>query len=296
LAEKTMVRGRIAPTPTGYLHLGHAATFLQAAERAEGGVLVFRQEDLDAQRCGKEFAVAAMEDLRWLGLEWQEGPDIGGAFGPYEQSRRTKLYLEAWRTLRDGGWIYPCQRSRRDVREAGMAPHQQEPVYPAAWRPPPGTGRQHPDPSGSNWRFRVPDGRVVAFQDERTGKFSALAGVDFGDFPVWRRDGVPAYELAVVVDDAAMEITEVVRGEDLLLSTCRQLLLYEALQLVPPAWWHTELLCDQSGKRLAKREDSLCLRALRKRGIQPSFVREAARRPADWFVFIAEQIAAGRAG
>lgn len=281
-------RGRIAPTPTGFLHLGHAATFLVAHERARAarGTLVFRMDDLDATRCRAVFAHAALEDLSWLGLSWQEGPGcspaIEGPFAPYHQSQRTALYLNAWHQLKEAGLIYPCHVSRQDMRNAPLAPHEPspdcppEPVFPKEWRPPQGTGCDASSPAGANWRFRVPDGRVVAFHDALCGPFSAVAGVDFGDFPVWRRDGVPAYELAVVVDDAAMQITEVVRGRDLLLSTCRQLLLYEALGITPPAFAHTPLLRDKSGRRLAKRTAALALRSLQQQGLSPRQVRQMA--------------------
>lgn len=271
-------RGRLAPTPTGFLHLGHARTFYLAWQRAraENGVLIYREEDLDPQRCKPEFAAAALEELRWLGLDWDEGPDIGGPFGPYRQSQRRAVYLHAWQQLHDTGAIYPCDRSRRDVREAARAPHdkteQAEPIYPPEWRPPPGTGRDAGEPAGNNWRFRVPDGRCIQFSDTITGPQSFIAGEHFGDFVVWRRDDVPAYELAVVADDIHMRISEVVRGRDLLLSTARQLLLYEALGTPPPAFAHAPLVCDRQGQRLAKRHAALSLRTLRERGHTPQEV------------------------
>ena len=128
-------------------------------------------------------------------------------------------------------------------------------------------------PLAAHWRFRVPDGERIEFVDERIGRQSAVAGRDFGDFIVWRRDDVPAYQLAVVVDDAAMRISEVVRGEDLLVSTFRQLLLYRALDLMPPRFFHTSLVVDESGKRLAKRHGSLSLRALKESGLAPEELR-----------------------
>jgi glutamyl-tRNA synthetase len=172
--------------------------------------------------------------------------------------------------LRDGGFIYPSERSRRDVELADAAPHEDggtERVFPPQWRPPHGTGREATAPDGVNWRFRVPDGERVTFVDGRLGDRAYTAGVDFGDFVVWRRDGVPAYELAVVADDHAMRISEVVRGEDLLKSTARQLLLYRALGWVPPRWWHTPLVRDANGRRLAKRDGATSLRTLRETGV-----------------------------
>lgn len=275
-------RGRIAPSPTGLMHVGHARTFWTAYQRAmeAGGVLVFRDEDLDPQRSKPEFAEAMIEDLRWLGINWQEGLDVGGPHAPYVQSRRRSWYLEAWRKLRSGGWIYPCTCSRRDLAEATGAPHESlsrewqsnelqpndEPMYSGKCR---GNTSQNDTPAGVNWRFCVPDGRAIRFDDRRLGGREYIAGRDFGDFVVWRRDDVPAYQLAVVVDDAAMEITEVVRGEDLLKSTARQILLYEALGIEPPAWYHCELVTDEEGVRLAKRHDALSLRKLRESGGEP---------------------------
>src|SRR5438132_9794457 len=296
-------RGCIAPSPTGVQHIGHAMTFWRAQERAweAGGKLVLRIEDLDRDRCRSEFADAIIEDLRWFVLDWGEGPDIGGPFVPYVQSQRRSRYLESWEELRVRGFIYPCKCSREDVAEASLAPHDEneEPIYPGTCRPPRSsvqvvvpaaggknlqatrlalqdTGRilpQSTDSIGTHWRFRVPDGERIEFVDERVGRQAAVAGRDFGDFIVWRRDDVPAYQLAVVVDDAAMRISEVVRGEDLLVSTFRQLLLYHALNLTPPKFFHTQLIVDESGKRLAKRHGALSLRALRERGFAAEELR-----------------------
>jgi glutamyl/glutaminyl-tRNA synthetase len=257
-------RGRLAPSPTGYMHLGHARSFYIAHQRARvrGGSVVLRIEDLDPGRCKAHFVDAVCEDFRWLGLDWDEGPIY--------QSQRREYYLDAWARLRDGGFIYPCLRSRKDLRTAASAPHAEdeaaEPLYPVAWRPPPGTGQDIAEAAGSNWRFRVPDGQTISFHDELRGPQRFVAGEDFRDFVVWRRDDVPAYELAVVVDDIAQGITEVVRGEDLLKSTARQLLIYQALGATPPAWAHLELVRDADGRRLAKRHNSLSLRALREQG------------------------------
>ena len=269
-------RGRLAPSPTGLLHIGHACTFWTAYRRARDckGTLVFRNEDLDPQRSQPEFARAMMEDLRWLGIQWQEGPDVGGPFAPYEQSRRREFYLEAWRRLRDGGYIYPCTCSRKDLAMAAAAPNEgdDEPLYPGRCRHKLGEAQRYETPQGVNWRFLVPDGDAIAFDDLRQGPQSFVAGRDFGDFVVWRRDDVPAYQLAVVADDAAMQITEVVRGADLLKSTARQLLLIHALGLAAPAYYHCDLVRDDCGVRLAKRHDALSLRALREQGRSPQEV------------------------
>ena len=275
-------RGRLAPSPTGLLHLGHARTFWTAQERARAasGILILRDEDLDTQRARGDYARAMLEDLRWLDIEWQEGPDVGGPFGTYRQSERYELYRSAWERLRAGGWIYSCTCSRRELAAAVSAPHEEggdpaddEPVYPGTCRPKAGVVEEADRPAGMNWRFRVPDGESTGFEDSGMGAQSYVAGRDFGDFVVWRRDDVPAYQLACVVDDAAMRITEVVRGADLLKSTARQILLYRALGLTPPLWHHCRLLRDTGGQRLAKRTDALSLRALRERGLTRSEVR-----------------------
>ena len=280
-------RGRLAPSPTGYLHLGHARTFWTAFERAQaaGGTLVMRMEDLDPDRSRPHYAEAALEDLRWLGIDWQEGPEVGGPYAPYAQSRRREFYLAAWRTLLRGGHIYPCRCSRKDLEAALSAPHEtgdqeppgealdDEPIYPGTCRPamplPDFEGDEIQDPGNCNWRFRVPDGEAIEFADGNLGPQRFIAGRDFGDFAVWRRDGVPSYQLACVADDAAMKITEVVRGEDLLKSTARQILLNRALGFGNPVWFHCRLVVDANGRRLAKRHDALSLRSLRQRGVTP---------------------------
>ncbi len=264
-------RGRMAPTPTGLLHLGHARTFWMAQERAQaaGGTLVLRVEDLDPQRRRPEFVQALVEDLGWFGFQWQEGPEVGGPLGPYAQSERLKSYRDAWRRLYEAGTIYPSPHSRKDVDLALLAPHDgagtgaasdvaeenPEPIFPPSLRPAvmPRPTDELAEPTEVNWRFRVPDGEAIRFVDGRCGPTARVAGVDLGDFLVWRRDGYPSYELAVVADDHAMRISEVVRGEDLLTSTARQLLLYRALGWTPPAFFHCPLMRDESGRRLAKR-------------------------------------------
>ncbi|MGB9408758.1 MAG: glutamate--tRNA ligase family protein [Terracidiphilus sp.] len=311
-------RGRLAPSPTGYLHVGHARTFWTAFERASdaGGTLVMRMEDLDPERSRAEYAEAALEDLRWLGIHWQEGPDMSGPCAPYEQSGRRAVHLAAWRKLLRGGFLFPCRCSRKDLEAALSAPHEgatqgngeqepldDEPVYPGTCRPDTDLCSRSPtlateknrkdgardgilrthysmaneieEPGNFNWRFRVPDGEAVEFEDRNLGPQRFVAGVDFGDFVVWRRDGVPSYQLACVADDAAMQITEVVRGEDLLKSTARQILLYRALGLETPDWFHCRLAVDKNGHRLAKRHDALSLRTLRQRGVTPEQILSA---------------------
>ena len=272
-------RGRLAPSPTGLLHLGHARTFLIAAQRAQqfGGELILRNEDLDPERCRPEYVSAMYEDLRWIGLRWSEGPDCGGLLAPYSQSERREQYLYAWRVLRDGGFIYPCTCSRKELALAATAPNDtdDEPIYPGKCR---GRtdARSFDSPAGVNWRFRVPDGQNISFTDQHLGPQTFVAGHDFGDFVVWRRDGVPAYQLAVVADEHAMKITEVVRGADLLKSTARQLLLYRALGFAAPQFYHCDLVRDEAGARLAKRHDALSIRHLRQSGWTAEQVRVRA--------------------
>ena len=271
-------RGRIAPSPTGYLHLGHARTFLIAAERAREfrGSLAFRNEDLDRERCRPEFVSAMFEDLRWLGISWDEGPDCGGAYAPYSQGDRREHYLSVWKQLRDAGLIYPCTCSRKDLAASISAPNDldDEPIYPGKCRT--RTTKQYEEPAGVNWRFRVPDGEEVAFADQHLGAQQYMAGRDFGDFVIWRRDDVPAYQLAVVADDHAMKISEVVRGADLLKSTARQLLLYRAMEWKTPQFYHCDLMRDENGARLAKRHDALSIRKLRENGWTADQVRARA--------------------
>lgn len=268
-------RGRIAPSPTGYLHIGHARTFWVAWTRARrvGGTVVLRNDDLDRDRVRGEFITGFIEDLKWFGLGWDEGPDIGGPYRPYSQSERMPRYAAALGRLREGGFVYPCTCSRRDILGAIAAPHEgdEEPVYPGTCR-----GRRMEEiPWGRrfSWRFRVPDGETVRFEDGGVGPREYVAGRDFGDFIVWRHDGVPSYQLACVVDDAEMGITEVVRGEDLLASTARQILLYRALGWPVPAFFHCPLVRDENGVRLAKRHASLSLRELRAAGRSPEELR-----------------------
>lgn len=272
-------RGRLAPSPTGLLHLGHARTFRAAHERARaaGGVLILRNEDLDPQRSRARFVEAMLSDLRWLGIEWDEGPDVGGPCAPYSQSMRRGHYLAAWRELLAKGYVYPCACSRRDLAAAAQAPHESgrasldEHLYPGTCRPRAGASPPTAtDPAGVNWRFRVPDGETISFTDGRQGRQEFTAGRDFGDFLVWRRDDVPSYQLAVAADDARMRVTEVVRGADLLRSTARQMLLQRALGYPTPAYYHCDLMLDERGERLSKRHDSLSLRALREAGATPA--------------------------
>jgi glutamyl/glutaminyl-tRNA synthetase len=263
--------GRIAPSPTGLLHLGHARTFSIAHARAVAadGALHLRNEDLDPLRSQPQFVDAMREDLRWLGIEWT---------CEIAQSQRLSAYRDALQQLLAQGFIYPCTCSRKDLAQATDAPHEDaddEPVYSGRCRP---TGTpERTFATDTNYRFRVPDRESIHFIDGHCGPQSFSAGsdsnADFGDFLVWRRDGLPSYQLACVVDDAYEQITEVVRGRDLLKSTARQILLQRSLGLATPAYFHADLMRDDEGRRLAKRHNALSLRALREAGLTSAQVR-----------------------
>ena len=274
-------RGRLAPTPTGHLHLGHATTFWTAQQRAErfGGTLILRIEDLDRDRCKPQYQQDLIEDLRWFGFRWQEGPEVGGDCAPYRQFDRLSSYLAVWQQLNQAGAIYPSPHSRKDVARALSAPHEgdREIIFPTHLRP--NSWKTTDNPENVNWRFRVPDGETITFEDLNMGSQSFTAGEDFGDFIIWRKDGFPSYELSVVADDSAMNITEVVRGEDLLLSTAKQSLLYRALGRPIPDFYHCPLVRDETGKRLAKRDKAKSLRSLRERGLTPEQIRAAWPKP-----------------
>jgi glutamyl-tRNA synthetase len=227
--------------------------------------MLLRNDDLDAVRFRLDFVEAMIEDMRWLGLEWDE-PVIA-------QSSRLFRYRAALSQLHAAGLIFPCHHSRRELAEASVsAPHEgahhDEPIYPPAFRPGAGVALPPLDEVGltTNWRFRVPDGEVLSFEDGRFGHQSAVVGKDFGDFLVWRKEGGPSYQLACAVDDAELGITEVVRGADLIKSTFRQILLIRALGHALPAYYHCPLMVDERGERLAKRHDALALRTLRAAG------------------------------
>ena len=260
------VRGRYAPSPTGELHLGNASTALLAwlSIRARGGTFVMRVEDLDRNRSRSELATQALDDLSWFGLDWDEGP--------YEQWPRRGDYVRAFEQLSATNRVYPCFCTRRDIAAAASAPQE-----PGEMRRYPGTCRDlPPDEAASRvaanerhaWRFAVERGSGPAFVDLVHGAWGAGRAAP-GDFVVHRADGVPAYQLAVVVDDAAMGIDEVVRGDDLLSSTPAQLLLYDALGLRPPVFGHVPLLNGTDGARLSKRHAGVTLAELRDAGHTP---------------------------
>ncbi len=253
-------RGRLAPTPSGFLHEGHVRTFRTAWNRARefGGSLIFRLDDLDLDRCKQEFIEACFEDMRGMKLDWDEGPDIGGEVGPYRQSQRSEFYLEALTRLLQLGLIYPCKRSRTEIRSFSMLSRSgEEFLFPKEFRPKKEDFCKTRISTSINWRFRTDWGKEIKFKDEKKAEQTFLLGTDLSDFLVWRQDGVAAYELATVVDDHYMNITEIVRGEDLLASSARQCLLFDALGWERPFFYHCDLLRGEDGKKLSK--SSRCL-------------------------------------
>ena len=271
------MRGRYAPSPTGWLHVGNARTALAAwlSVRAAGGAFIWRLEDLDPPRIVPGTAEDAAEDLAWLGLDWDEGPGQGGACGPYVQSERTELYEAALARLAAAGRLFPCRRSRKDLRELASAPHGTSglPPYPASLRPKRLAADWYErfcsgEAGEAALRFRV-DPRPVTFDDRVEGPVAERVDETVGDFVLKRRDGLYAYQLAVVVDDLAMGIDDVVRGRDLLDSTARQIQLLCALGGTVPAYAHVPLVLNSRGEKLSKRDEGLTLRALRQAAVTP---------------------------
>ena len=264
--------GRLAPSPTGGLHLGHARTFLVAwlSARSAGGRIVLRIEDIDASRIRPGATEAAIIDLRWLGLDWDEGPDVGGPHAPYLQSERRDRYHAALENLRRRELVYPCTCSRAEIARSASAPHDGDegPRYPGtcATRRAGDAGILAGRPFC--WRFRTTS-RSVSWRDLIRGPCTGDPSAS-GDFLVGRSSGEPAYQLAVVCDDAAMAVGQVIRGDDLMTSTPKQILLYEALGLGAPSFGHVPLVVGADGRRLAKREESIKLSTFRERGVEPA--------------------------
>jgi glutamyl-tRNA synthetase len=261
------------------IHAGNARTALAAwlSARSRGGSFVWRLEDLDPPRGVPGVAEAQLADLAWLGLDWDEGPDIGGPHAPYEQSRRSAFYEEALACLAEAERLFPCRLSRKDLQAVASAPHgAEEAPYPASLRPrsiEPDwferlRGAVRPE---SAIRFRVHD-RPVRFTDRVYGPVTERVDLAVGDFVLKRRDGLYAYQLAVVVDDLAMGIDDVVRGADLLASTARQIQLIEALGGVRPEYAHVPLMVNARGEKISKRDQGLTLRSLREAGVWPEAV------------------------
>ncbi|MEO2162983.1 MAG: tRNA glutamyl-Q(34) synthetase GluQRS [bacterium] len=271
------MRGRLAPSPSGDLHLGHARSFLLAwwQARSQGGEIILRMEDLDADRCVEGAEQSVLEDLHWLGIDW-DGEIV-------RQSDRLQLYEDALTKLWSDGHLYPCTCTRKELAEAASAPHPTEtPQGPGGAEPGlyPGTCRGRFDSReaameatgrGAAWRMKIPPGEC-SFRDGIWGDYVEDVSATVGDFPVTTKDGRAAYQLAVVVDDADQGVDHVLRGDDLLSSTARQIHLQRALGLPSPAWYHVPLVIDGTGQRLAKRHDSLSLRRLREGGWKASEV------------------------
>jgi glutamyl-tRNA synthetase len=259
------------------LHLGNLRTALLAwlFARCAGGQFVLRVEDLDRPRVRQGATERMLDDLRWLGIDWDEGPDVGGPYAPYTQSERQALYIASLERLQEAGLLYPCYCSRAEIARAASAPHEDEgPRYPGTCRHLSEQQRRALEAAGRrpSLRFRVDDERLVRFTDLLAGPQQQHVQKVVGDFIVRRADGIFAYQLAVVVDDALMSITQVVRGADLLASTARQILLYEALGFPVPAFAHVPLMLDREGKRLSKRLQSEGLEPLRAAGAMPAQV------------------------
>lgn len=267
---ETAVRGRFAPSPSGRMHLGNAWSALLAwlAVRSRGGIMVLRLEDLDPDRCKRPLCDGVEEDLRWLGLDWDEGGSAGG--DGYYQSHRGAYYQAALERLEQMDLIYPCFCTRGQLH-APNAPHRSdgEVIYPGTCRNL--TAEERAERAKTRrpaLRIRVPD-EEISFTDLLQGAFRENLARDCGDFILRRSDGVFAYQLAVVVDDALMGVNQVVRGSDLLTSTPRQIYLQQLLGYPTPEYCHVPLLCAPDGRRLSKRESDLTLAALRASGVRP---------------------------
>lgn len=264
------MRTRFAPSPTGDLHVGGAWTALAswAMARAAGGTTVLRVEDIDTPRVVRGSAQRIAEDLAWLGLDWDEGPDAGGTHAPYTQSERAGIYDQRLAELAAAGLTYPCDCSRAEIARVASAPHAgEELVYPGTCRDLPRDREMKRAPA---IRLRVPDGAAVAFDDLARGPVEQRVDVSVGDFVLRRGDGVYAYQLVVAIDDAAMRISHVVRAEDLLASTPRQIVLMRLLGVASPdvpAYAHVPMVVAETGDRLAKRVGSTTIRSLRERGL-----------------------------
>ena len=263
--------GRFAPSPTGAQHLGNARTYLLAywSAKQRGQRLIFRVEDVDSPRVKPWAVQQSLDDLLWLGLTWDEGPDREGLVGPYLQTQRMSIYRRVLQDLIAENRVYPCCCTRKDIQNAGSAPHfDHEPaIYPgtcAGWK----HGMALPEEGTYCWRFRSSE-KIFEFDDRVLGLQVTRPSETLGDFPVTQKNGEPSYQLAVTVDDSEMGITEVVRGNDLVASTFRQLQIFEFLNATPPTYAHVPLVLGKDGRRLAKRHGDTRLSTLRSSGVAP---------------------------
>jgi glutamyl-tRNA synthetase len=272
IAPPPRICGRLAPSPTGYIHLGNAWAFLLSwlSIRARNGHLILRIEDIDPQRSRPEFTEGILEDIRWLGLDWDSGPDIGGPAKTYLQSQRMGYYDQALARLDAIGATYSCFCTRKELRNLASAPHVEDSgaFYPGTCLKLDKAQRAALFATGHRAAIRLRcSGESVSFTDTLRGE-GRICLVDCGgDFALRRSDGVIAYQLAVTVDDAEMGVTDVVRGRDLLASVPRQIILQRLLGYATPRYAHIPLLLDSRGDRLAKRHQSLTLRTLRQNGL-----------------------------
>lgn len=267
----TKVVGRLAPSPTGAQHVGNARTFLLAwlSSRSQGGRLILRMEDIDSPRIKPGAAQQAIEDLQWLGLDWDEGPDAGGPQFSYVQTERVALYDRALQQLKERELVYPCTCSRSEVAAAASAPHvgQEGPRYPGTCAANRAATANELTPGTFAWRLRTSD-QTRTFHDGVAGEVHCNVQAELGGFVIAKADGTPAYQLAVVVDDHDMGVTEVVRGDDLLSSAFRQLELYDLFGWQPPRFIHVPLVIGEDGRRLAKRHGDTRLATFRAAGVR----------------------------
>lgn len=271
------VRTRFAPSPTGFLHLGGARTaaFNWALARKEKGDFVLRIEDTDQERSKKQFEEAILEDLRWLGIEWDEGPDRGGPYGPYRQSERGEIYQSFIAQLRTKNLIYPCyctveelEKERKEALKRGKAPRYSGRCFFLS-----SEERKQREEKGikPSWRFRIPEGKEIVLEDLVRGKVVFHTSF-LGDFVVLKSDGIPTYNFACVVDDALMNISHVLRGEEHLSNTPYQVLLYQALELTPPLFAHVPIILDEERAKLSKRRGEVNLRFFKEEGFLPEAI------------------------
>ncbi len=281
--------GRLAPSPTGALHLGNIRTFMITwlLARSRGGALAMRIEDLDHPK-NKPGAVEGMiNDLRWLGFDWDEGYGCGGDDGEYIQSRRVDLYAEALEKLKTQNLVYPCICSRKDVESGLSAPHSDECLFYSGtcrgkYRDFRSAQAALPDGRIPAWRFKVPEGESVSFVDSFCGEYSQVPSEVSGDFVLARHELGAGYMLAVVMDDAAMGINQIVRGDDLLCATPRQILIYRALGLEVPEYIHLPLVVGPDGRRLAKRHGDTRVSFFREAGVSPEKIIGALAVSCGW--------------